>query len=195
MLAQLRPALVLISAFTLLLGAAIPVGLTALAGAVLPGQAGGSLIARGGHPIGSELIGQQFRQARYFWPRPSALTAADPHDASKHVLAPYDASQSGASNLGPTSKALIARVTADVATFGGGAVPADAVTTSASGLDPHISPENARRQAPRVARARVMPLDQVLGLIDAHTEGRLLGVLGEPRVNVLALNLALDAAR
>lgn len=195
MLAQLSPAFVLITVFTVLLGAAFPVGLTALAGWVAPAEAGGSLVLRHGAPVGSALIGQNFTSAKYFWPRPSALMGTDPKDASTKVPAPFDAAQSGASNLGPTSKALIDRVAGDLKAQGPGAVPADAVTTSGSGLDPHISPENAYRQAARVAAARGVPVARVRALVAARTEGRWLGVLGEPRVNVLLLNLALDGDR
>ena len=199
MISALRPAVVLIVIFTALLGLALPLGFVGVGRAVLPGQAGGSLIERGGTVVGSALIGQTFDGAQYFHPRPSATTDTDPADSTKTIPAPYNASSSGASNMGPTSKALVDRVQADVAAFNAGgampAVPADAVTTSASGLDPHISPANAASQVARVAAARNIGADRVQALVAAQTEGRLLGLIGEPRVNVLLLNLALDAAQ
>lgn len=199
MISALRPAVVLIVIFTALLGLALPLGFVGVGRAVLPGQAGGSLIERGGTVVGSALIGQTFDGAQYFHPRPSATTDTDPADSTKTIPAPYNASSSGASNMGPTSKALVDRVQADVATLDPGeaapAVPADAVTTSASGLDPHISPANAASQVARVAKARNLGADRVQALVAAQTEGRLLGLIGEPRVNVLLLNLALDAAQ
>ena len=143
--------------------------------------------------IGSALLGQNFTSDKYFQPRPSATTNPDPNDATKTVAAPYDASSSGASNLAPTSKALIDRVTDDVKKLGPAPVPADAVTTSASGLDPDISPANALRQVAGVAKARGMAEAKVRALVIANTQGPLLGLIGEPRVNVLKLNLALDA--
>ena len=146
----------------------------------------------GGRAVGSTLLGQNFTEAKYFQGRPSATTNTDPADATKTVPVPYDASSSGASNAGPTSKALIDRVTADIAKTGEKTVPGDMLTTSASGLDPHISPETAALQVTRVATARSMPAAQVANLVAAHTSGRLAGVIGEPRVNVLELNLALD---
>lgn len=195
MFAQLRPAVMLVILFTLLTGLAFPFAFVGLAGAVFPSQAGGSLIERDGKVVGSSLIGQTFSSDKYFQGRPSATTDTDPADSTKTVPAPYNAGSSGASNLGPTSKALIDRVTADVAKAGPAPVPGDAVTTSASGLDPDISPENADRQIARVAAARKLPEAQVRALVAANTSGRLLGVIGEPRVNVLQLNLALDAAK
>ena len=199
MISALRPAVVLIVIFTALLGLALPLGFVGVGRAVLPGQAGGSLIERGGTVVGSALIGQTFDSAQYFHPRPSATTDTDPADSTKTIPAPYNASSSGASNMGPTSKALVDRVQADVAAFNAGGampvVPADAVTTSASGLDPHISPANAASQVARVAAARNIGADRVQALVAAQTEGRLLGLIGEPRVNVLLLNLALDAAQ
>jgi len=199
MISALRPAVVLIVIFTALLGLALPLGFVGVGRAVLPGQAGGSLIERGGTVVGSALIGQTFDGAQYFHPRPSATTDTDPADSTKTIPAPYNASSSGASNMGPTSKALVDRVQADVAAFNAGGampvVPADAVTTSASGLDPHISPANAASQVARVAAARNIGADRVQALVAAQTEGRLLGLIGEPRVNVLLLNLALDAAQ
>lgn len=195
MLAQLRPALVLVALFTLLTGIALPLGFTGAARAVLPYQSGGSLVVRDGVVVGSTLLGQAFTQDRYFQGRPSATTASDPADSSKTVPAPYNAGNSGGSNTGPTSKALVDRVTPDVAKAGAKPVPGDMVTTSASGLDPHISPANASRQVARVAAARNLAEDRVRALVAEHTSGRLLGVIGEPRVDVLALNLALDAAK
>ncbi len=195
MLSQIRPALSLIVLFTLVFGLAFPVGLSGLFTAVLPDQATGSLIEVKGQPVGSALIGQSFTSDRYFHPRPSALTGTDPKDPTKTVPTPYDASESGASNLAPTSKALIDRVKGDVAAFGGAAVPADAVTTSGSGLDPDISPQTALLQVARVAKARGLTEDQVRRLVAAQTSGRVLGFIGEPRVNVLRLNLALDGLR
>jgi K+-transporting ATPase ATPase C chain len=198
MLAQIRPALVLLVALTLITGLVYPLAITGIAGALFPAQANGSLIERDGKVVGSTLIGQQFTSDRYFRGRPSATTAPDPNDATKTVPAPYNAANSGGANLGPTSKALIERVQGDVeklkAENPGVPVPQDLVTTTASGLDPHISPEGALFQVPRVAKARNMPEDRVRELVDSHTEGRTFGLLGEPRVNVLALNLALDGA-
>jgi potassium-transporting ATPase KdpC subunit len=198
MLAQIRPALVLLVALTLITGLVYPLAITGIAGALFPAQANGSLIERDGKVVGSTLIGQQFTSDRYFHGRPSATTAPDPNDATKTAPAPYNAANSGGANLGPTSKALIERVQGDVeklkAENPGVPVPQDLVTTTASGLDPHISPEGALFQVPRVAKARNMPEDRVRELVDSHTEGRTFGLLGEARVNVLALNLALDGA-
>jgi len=194
MLAQLRPALVLMALFTLLTGIVLPLGFTGLAGAVFPRQAGGSLVERDGTVVGSALLGQPFTQNKYFQGRPSATTDTDPADSTKTVAAPYNAANSGASNAGPTNKALVDRVTADLEKAGPKPVPGDVVTTSASGLDPDISPANASRQVARVAAARNLPEDRVRALVAEHTAGRLLGLIGEPRVNVLALNMALDDA-
>lgn len=194
MLAQLRPALVLMALFTLLTGIVLPLGFTGLAGAVFPRQAGGSLVKRDGTVVGSALLGQPFTQNKYFQGRPSATTDTDPADSTKTVAAPYNAANSGASNAGPTNKALVDRVTADLEKAGPKPVPGDVVTTSASGLDPDISPANASRQVARVAAARNLPEDRVRALVAEHTAGRLLGLIGEPRVNVLALNMALDDA-
>ena len=196
MLRELRPALVLLVALTLITGLAYPLAMTGVASLIFSYQAQGSLVTKGGKVIGSALIGQAFDSDRYFHGRPSATTGPDPADASKSIPSPYNASNSMGANLGPTSKALIDRVKDDVEKLRqeGTAVPIDLVTTSASGLDPHISPEAAYFQVPRVARARNMTEDQVRRTVDQHVEGRTLGFLGEPRVNVLALNLALDAA-
>jgi K+-transporting ATPase ATPase C chain len=198
MLKQIRPALVLLVALTLITGLLYPLAITGVAGILFPAQANGSLIERDGKVVGSSLIGQQFTSERYFHGRPSATTAPDPNDATKTVPAPYNAANSGGSNLGPTSKALIERVQGDVeklkAENPGTPVPQDLVTTTASGLDPDISPEGALFQVPRVAKARNMPEDRVRQLVNEHIEGRTFGLLGEPRVNVLALNLALDDA-
>ncbi len=193
--AILRPALAIVGLFTLLLGLAVPVAFTGAAGLVFPVQAGGSLIGRDGRVIGSALLGQDFTAARYFHPRPSATTEADPEQEGATRPAPYNAASSAASQLGPTSAALKDAVAQRVAALGGGPVPADAVTASGSGLDPHISPENAARQIRRVAEARGLPEARVAALVRQHTQDREFGILGEPRVNVLALNLALDGAR
>jgi len=172
--------------------------MTAMSGVIFPKQAEGSLIERNGEVIGSALIGQSFTSDRYFHGRPSATTTADPQDATKTVPAPYNAANSMGSNLGPTSQALNDRVKEDVAKLKADnpsmPVPIDLVTTSGSGLDPHISPDAAWFQVSRVAKARRMTEDQVRQLVEDNTQGRLGGLLGEPRVNVLALNLALDAA-
>jgi K+-transporting ATPase ATPase C chain len=198
MLKEIRPAIILLVVLTLITGLAYPLAMTAIAGAIFPKQAQGSLIEKNGKVVGSALIGQEFRDDKYFHGRPSATTAPDPADSTKTVPAPYNAANSGGSNLGPTSKALNDRVKEDVdklkAENASVPVPVDLVTTSASGLDPDISPEGALFQVPRVAKARQMPEDRLRQLITENTEGRLAGLLGEPRVNVLALNLALDAA-
>ncbi|GLR93900.1 MULTISPECIES: K(+)-transporting ATPase subunit C [Bradyrhizobium] len=196
MLREIRPAIVLLLALTAITGLAYPLAMTAIAGTLFPVQAQGSLIEKDGKVIGSALIGQEFKDDKYFHGRPSATLAPDPNDSTKTVSAPYNAANSGGSNLGPTSKALADRLKEDVDKLRSenpnAAVPVDLVTTSASGLDPNISPEAAQFQVPRVAKARNLPEDQVKQLVTANTEGRLLGLLGEPRVNVLALNLALD---
>ncbi len=191
----IRPALVLTLLFTLLLGLAYPLAITGVGQVLMPAQANGSLITRGGVVVGSSLIGQAFVSERYFHGRPSATSAADPADASKTIDAPYNAANSTGSNLGPSSKALLEAVQARAAALGTGPQPADLVTASASGLDPHVSPAGALAQVRRVARARSLPEAQVRALVERSVEGRELGVLGEPRVNVLALNLALDALR
>ncbi|WP_375158969.1 K(+)-transporting ATPase subunit C [Bradyrhizobium sp. RDT46] len=196
MLREIRPAIVLLLALTAVTGLAYPLAMTAIAGTLFPVQAQGSLIEKDGKVIGSALIGQEFKDDKYFHGRPSATVAPDPNDSTKTVPAPYNAANSGGSNLGPTSKALAERLKEDVDKLRSEnpnvAVPVDLVTTSASGLDPNISPEAAQFQVPRVAKARNLPQDQVRQLVTASTGGRLLGLLGEPRVNVLALNLALD---
>ena len=198
MLREIRPAIVLLVALTLITGLAYPLAMTGVAGAIFPNQAAGSLIERDGKVVGSALIGQEFKDDKYFHGRPSATTAPDPNDSTKTVPAPYNAANSGGSNLGPTSKALADRVKEDVEKLKAenpqGAVPVDLVTTSASGLDPDVSPEAALFQVPRVAKARNMPEDRVRDLVNQNTKGRFAALLGEPRVNVLALNLALDAA-
>ncbi len=193
-MSHLRPALTLILLFTLLTGVAFPLAFVAFGAVAFPSQAGGSLLSENGRVIGSALIGQNFTQAGYFHGRPSALMGADPKDATKQIPTPYDASESGASNLAATSKALSDRVGADMAAMPKGQVAADAVTTSASGLDPDISPANALAQVPRVAAARHMPVSTVAGIVAAQQHGPFLGFIGEPRVRVLQLNLALDAA-
>ena len=198
MLKELRPAIVVLVLLTAITGLAYPLAMTGIAGTIFPKQAQGSLIEKDGKVIGSALIGQEFRDNRYFHGRLSATVAPDPNDPTKTVPAPYNAANSGGSNLGPTSKALADRLREDVdklkAENPNAAVPVDLVTTSASGLDPDISPEAAQFQVPRVARARNMPEDQVKQIVTANTEGRLFGLIGEPRVNVLALNLSLDRA-
>src|SRR5579864_7351266 len=198
MLREIRPAFIILVMLTLITGLAYPLAITEIARAIFPKQAQGSLIERDGKVVGSALIGQEFKDDKYFHGRPSATTAPDPADSTKTVPAPYNAANSGGSNLGPTSKALADRLKEDVdklkAENPSASVPIDLVTTSASGLDPDISPEDALFQVPRVAKARHMPEDQVRALVTQHTEGRFAGLLGEPRVNVLALNLALDAA-
>ena len=192
MLKELRPAVSLIVLFTIVLGGIFPVALSGIFTAIVPGPANGDLITRNGQPVGSVLIGQTFTSDRYFHPRPSALTGTDPKDPTKTVPTPYDASESGASNLAATSKALVDRVKGDVAALGGGPVPTDAVTASGSGLDPDISPANARGQVARVAKARNLPAEKVTALVETSIERPLAGVIGEPHINVLRLNLALD---
>jgi K+-transporting ATPase ATPase C chain len=199
MLRQLRPAIAMIILMTALTGLAYPFAMTGLAGILFPAQANGSLVVNDGTVVGSALIGQNFSSDRYFRGRPSVTTGPDPADASKTTTQPYNAVNSMASNLGPTSKALIDRVKADAeklkAENPSSPIPVDLVTTTGSGLDPHISPEAAYFQVPRVAKARNWPDDKVRAIVADNVEGRLFGILGEPRVNVLALNLALDGAR
>jgi K+-transporting ATPase ATPase C chain len=197
MIKEIRPAIGMIVAMTIITGLVYPLGMTGIAQLLFPHQANGSLIERDGAVIGSALIGQNFADEKYFHGRPSATTETDPNDPSKTVPAPYAADNSSGSNLGPTSKALIDRVTDDSkklqAENPNVPVPADLVTTSASGLDPDITPAGALFQVPRVAKARGLSDEAVKKLVTDNTEGRLFGVLGEPRVNVLKLNLALDA--
>ncbi|MBV9739950.1 MAG: potassium-transporting ATPase subunit KdpC [Hyphomicrobiales bacterium] len=197
MVQHFRPAIVLIVLMTLLMGVIYPFAITGFANVVFPHRAGGSMILRDGNVIGSALIGQNFTSDKYFHGRPSATNTPDPNDPTKNVDAPYNAANSGASNYGATSQALIDRVKADVESWHkagiAGPIPADAVTTSASGLDPDISPANAFLQVARVAKARNLPEDKVRAVVTGAIEGRALGVIGEPRVNVLELNLALDA--
>jgi potassium-transporting ATPase KdpC subunit len=198
MLREIRPAIVVLVALTLITGLAYPLAMTGIAGVIFPYQAQGSMIERDGHVVGSARIGQVFTSERYFHGRPSATTAPDPKDPTKTVPAPYNAGNSGGSNLGPSNKALVERVQGDIDALKkenpSDPIPPDLVTTSASGLDPDISPAAALFQVPRVAKARNMPEDRLRQLVSEHTEARFLGLLGEPRVNVLALNMALDAA-
>jgi K+-transporting ATPase ATPase C chain len=197
MLKQIRPAILLIVLFTLLTGLAYPLGMTGLGQLLFPHQANGSLVEKNGQVVGSELIGQNFTSAKYFHGRPSPTSEPDPKDATKTVSVPYAADNSVGSNLGPTSKALITRVKGDVATLHAenpkAAVPGDLVTTSASGLDPDITPAAALFQAPRVAKARGLSEAAVQELVQNHIQGRTFGILGEPHVNVLKLNMDLDA--
>jgi len=198
MLREIRPAIVFIIALTLITGLLYPLAMTGIAQVLFPRQANGSLIFKDGKVVGSELIGQLFTGEGYFHGRPSATNTPDPNDASKTVDAPYNAANSGGSNLAPTNKALIDRVKDAVDKLKQenptSPVPIDLVTTSGSGLDPDISPEAALFQVARIAKTRNMPEDSVRQLVNAHIEGRTLGLFGEPRVNVLALNLALDRA-
>ncbi len=196
MLREIRPAIIVLVALTLITGLVYPLAMTGIAQVIFPYRAQGSLIERNGKVVGSELIGQQFTSDKYFHGRPSATTAPDPADPNKTVAAPYNAANSGGSNLGPSNKALIDRVQGDIDKLKqenpSAPVPADLVTTSASGLDPEISPAAAYFQVPRVAKARNLAEDRLRQLVSDHIEGRFLGLLGEPRVNVLLLNLALD---
>jgi len=196
MLREIRPAIVVLVALTLITGLIYPLAITGIAQFIFPYQAQGSLIERDGKVVGSALIGQEFDSDKYFHGRPSATTAPDPKDPAKTIPAPYNAANSGGSNLGPSNKALMDRVQGDIDKLKqenpSMPVPVDLVTTSASGLDPHISPHAALFQVPRIAKARNLPEDRVRQLVDDNTEGRLFGLLGEPRVNVLLLNLALD---
>ena len=197
MLREIRPAIVMIVFMTVLTGLAYPLGMTGIAQILFPHQANGSLIEKDGKVIGSELIGQNFASDKYFHGRPSATTEPDPKDPTKTVPVPYAADNSVGSNLGPTNKALIDGVkgyAGDLAKENPSTpIPVDLVTTSASGLDPDITPAGAAFQVPRVAKARNLAPAKVQALVDSYTQGRLLGILGEPRVNVLKLNLALDA--
>jgi potassium-transporting ATPase KdpC subunit len=199
MIQHLRPALVLTVLFSVLTGLVYPLAVTGIAQISMPYQANGSLIERDGSVVGSALIGQWFKSDRYFHPRPSATTDTDPNDSSKTIDAPYNAANSAGSNLGPTSQKLADRVKGGVeawrAIAGAGPVPADAVTTSASGLDPHVSPQTALAQVASVAKARGLPEDKVRAVVDAAIESPFLGLIGEPRVNVLELNLALDRVK
>jgi K+-transporting ATPase ATPase C chain len=199
MLKEIRPAIVLLVLLTVITGLAYPLAMTGIASVLFPSQAQGSLIEKDGKVIGSALIGQSFTDDKYFHGRPSATNTPDPKDSTKTVDAPYNAINSMGSNLGPTSKALADRLKGDVDTLKkespSAAVPVDLVTTSGSGLDPDISPGAARFQVPRVAKARGLPEPSVRALVDAQVEGRTLGLLGEPRVNVLKLNLALDGLK
>jgi potassium-transporting ATPase KdpC subunit len=197
MLSQLRAAAVLLVFFMALTGLAYPLLITGLTQMALPVQANGSFIRRGDVVVGSTLIGQSFTSDQYFQGRPSATSAPDPKDDTKTVDAPYNAGSSAGSNLGPLSKKLLDRVAGDVDIFkkaGATAIPADAVTTSASGLDPHISPAFARLQVARIAKSRGMSVDRIRAILDRFSETPVLGFIGEPRINVLLLNLALDAA-
>lgn len=198
MLKEIRPAIVLLLGLTAITGLGYPLAMTGIAGVLFPNQAQGSIIERDGKVIGSSLIGQEFTSDKYFHGRISATTAPDPKDSTKTIAAPYNAANSGGSNLGPTSKALMDRVKDDVdklkAENPSMPVPIDLVTTTGSGLDPDISPAAALFQVPRVAKARQLSEDNVRQLVTEQTQGRFAGLLGEPRVNVLALNLALDGA-
>ena len=199
MLKEIRPAIVMVVLLTLITGLVYPLAMTGIAGVIFPYQAQGSLIEKDGKVIGSALIGQVFNDDKYFHGRPSATNAPDPKDSTKTVDAPYNATNSMGSNLGPTSKALIDRIKGQVEELkkenASMPVPMDMVTTSGSGLDPHISPDAAYFQVPRVAKARGVPQARIRALVDGQIEGRTFGLLGEPRVNVLNLNLALDALK
>jgi potassium-transporting ATPase KdpC subunit len=196
MLRQIRPAIVMIIVMTVITGLIYPLGMTGIAQLLFPHQANGSLIEKDGTVIGSELIGQNFSDDKYFHGRPSATTEPDPNDPTKTVSVPYAADNSGGSNLGPTSQPLIDRVKDDAeklkAENPSTPIPVDLVTTSASGLDPDITPAAAEFQVPRVAKARNLPEEKVRALVGEMTQDRTLGILGEKRVNVLKLNLALD---
>jgi potassium-transporting ATPase KdpC subunit len=196
MVKQIRPAIVMIIAMTIITGLIYPLGMTGIAQLVFPYQANGSLVEKDGKVIGSALIGQNFDEDKYFHGRPSATTEPDPNDPTKTVSVPYAADNSGGSNLGPTSQALIDRVKDDAeklkAENPSTPIPVDLVTTSGSGLDPDITPAAAEFQVPRVAKARNLPEEKVRALVADMTDDRLLGVLGEKRVNVLKLNMALD---
>ncbi len=197
MLQHLRAAVVMIVGFTLLTGVAYPLAITGIAQVVMPSTANGGLIVKDGKIIGSQLLGQNFTSEKYFHPRPSATTDADPIDATKTIDAPYNAASSAGSNLGPISQKLLDRVKTDVEALRSqgvaGPIPVDVVTASGSGLDPDISPETALLQVPRIAKTRGLSQERIASLVNSRIEGRALGIFGEPRVNVLALNLALDA--
>jgi potassium-transporting ATPase KdpC subunit len=197
MIREIRPAVTMIVVMTVLTGLVYPLGMTGIAQVIFPHQANGSLIEKDGHVIGSALIGQKFADEKYFHGRPSATTEPDPKDPSKTVPVPYAADNSVGSNLGPTSQALIDGVKANAGDLAKdnptAPIPVDLVTNSASGLDPDITPAAAEFQVARVAKARSLPANKVQALVAANTEGRWLGILGEKRVNVLKLNLALDA--
>jgi len=199
MLKEIRPAFVLVVLLTLITGLAYPLAMTGIAGVIFPYQAQGSLVEKDGKVIGSVLIGQVFADDKYFHGRPSATNTPDPKDSTKTIDAPYNAINSMGSNLGPTSKALADRLKGDVDTLKkenpSSAVPVDLVTTSGSGLDPDISPAAALFQVPRVAKARNLAEAKVRALVETHIDGRTFGLIGEPRVNVLNLNLALDALK
>jgi potassium-transporting ATPase KdpC subunit len=199
MIQHLRPALVLIVLFSVLTGLVYPLAVTGIAQIAMPYQANGSLIEKDHTVVGSALIGQWFKSDRYFHPRPSATTDTDPNDSSKTIDAPYNAANSSGSNLGPTSQKLVDRVKDGVQAWrtmaGPGPVPADAVTTSASGLDPDISPQTALGQVASVAKARGLPEDRVRALVESAIERPLFGLVGESAVNVLRLNLALDGLK
>jgi potassium-transporting ATPase KdpC subunit len=199
MLREIRPAIVMIVAMTVLTGLAYPLAMTGIAQVAFPYQANGSLIEKDKKVIGSALLGQNFEKPEYFHGRPSATSDVDPKDPTKTVPAPYNAANSSGSNAGPTSKALIERVAGDVKALKeenpNAPIPIDLVTTSASGLDPDISPAAAMFQVPRVAKARGLDEAELRQLVQAHIAGRTFGLLGEPRVNVLQLNMALDALK
>jgi potassium-transporting ATPase KdpC subunit len=199
MLKEIRPAIIILVGLTLITGPAYPLAMTGIAGVIFPNQAQGSLIEKDGKVVGSALIGQVFADDKYFHGRPSATNTPDPKDATKTINAPYNAVNSMGSNLGPTSKALADRVKADVETLKkenpSAVVPVDLVTTSGSGLDPDISPAAALFQVPRVAKTRGLTEQSVRTLVEGQVEGRTFGLLGEPRVNVLKLNLALDGLK
>lgn len=195
MLREIRPAIVFLVGLVAITGLVYPLAMTGAAQLLFPYRAQGSLIEKDGKVIGSSLIGQQFSEEKYFHGRPSATTAPDPQDSSKTIPAPYNAANSGGSNLGPTSKALAERLKEGVETLrkeNPAAVPVDLVTTSGSGLDPDISPEAALFQVPRVAKARNLPEARVRSIVEGMVTPRTLGFLGEPRINVLQLNLAMD---